>query len=54
MKAYIPTNHNQKTQILMGNDENLIITTAKQHYDIKTATFNKFLSSILTRAFIPE
>ena len=38
----------------MGNDENLIITALKQHYDIKTAIFYIFLSTILTRAFIPE
>ena len=47
----------------MGNDENLIITkccfnvviiTLKQHYDIKTALFYTFLSTILTKAFIPE
>ena len=39
---------------MVGNGENLIITTLKQHYDIKTAIFYIFLSTILTRAFLPE
>ena len=38
----------------MGKDEKLIITALKQHYDIKTAIFYIFLSTVLTRAFIPE
>ena len=40
--------------MLIGNYENLIITTLKQHYEIKTAIFYVFLSTILTKAFIPE
>ena len=32
----------------------LLITTLIQHYDIKTAIFYVFLSTILMRAFIPH
>jgi len=39
---------------LIGNDENLIVTTLKPHYDIKTAILYIFLSTKLTRALLPK